>query len=172
MKVGILAVVGVALAASSAMGQITFSGLAGPDGAAFAFPYTEGDFEITFRDGTLNQDLDFGNPGASMQVASEFAGFFIHASGGQTFTYDDLADPELNIRYGTYYLDYLLEQYGGNVVAALAAYNAGPGNADLWGGIDLQVEDIQFAETRAYVEEVLELRDQYRDNYAEDLGIE
>ena len=126
----------------------------------------------------INQESNFQDQTSSagarglMQITHETADTIERLSGGETFTYDDLADPELNIRYGTYYLDYLLEQYGGNVVAALAAYNAGPGNADLWGGIDLQVEDIQFAETRAYVEEVLELRDQYRDNYAEDLGIE
>ena len=42
------------------------------------------------------------------------------------------------------------------MVAALAAYNAGPGNVDKWGGSDLELEDIRFPETRAYVEEVLD----------------
>ena len=53
---------------------------------------------------------------------------------------------------------------------ALAAYNAGPGNADEWGGADLTVEAIPFPETRAYVEEVLEKRDEYRQEYASELG--
>ena len=50
----------------------------------------------------------------------------------------------------------LLERYDGDEVAALAAYNAGPGNADKWGGAGLTIDDIAFPETRAYVEEVLE----------------
>src|SRR5690554_7739533 len=52
----------------------------------------------------------------------------------------------------------------GDLAAALAAYNAGPGNADRWGGAGLRVEDITFPETRAYVEEVLEDRKSTRLN--------
>ncbi len=59
----------------------------------------------------------------------------------------------------------------GNLVAALAAYNAGSGNVDDWGGSRLEIGDIRFEETRAYVEQVLDEREQYRDNYAEDLGL-
>ena len=55
-------------------------------------------------------------------------------------------------------------------VAALAAYNAGPGNADEWGGSGLTVEEIPFPETRAYVEEVLEKQREYRKEYARELG--
>ena len=78
----------------------------------------------------------------------------------------DLSDPEINIRYGTFLLRELLDRYDGDEAAALAAYNAGPGNADEWGGSDLTVEEIPFPETRAYVEEVLDKRDDYRDEYA------
>ena len=55
-------------------------------------------------------------------------------------------------------------------MAALAAYNAGPGNADRWGGTDLTLEGIPLAETRGYVAEVLEKQRAYRDDYAEELG--
>ena len=52
----------------------------------------------------------------------------------------------------------------------LAAYNAGPANVDKWGGSHLNLSDIQFPETRAYVESVLEKKGEYRDHYAKELG--
>ncbi len=105
-----------------------------------------------------------------MQITPEAAKFIEKQSGGTTFRLDDLSDPELNIRYGTFLLKELLDRYEGDVAAALAAYNAGPGNADRWGGADLNVEDIPFPETRAYVEEVLEKQREYRQKYAKELG--
>jgi soluble lytic murein transglycosylase len=105
-----------------------------------------------------------------MQITPEAAKFIEKQSGGTTFKLSDLSDPEINIRYGTFLLHELLERYDGDEAAALAAYNAGPGNADKWGGADLKVEDIPFPETRAYVEEVLEKRDEYRQKYAKELG--
>jgi soluble lytic murein transglycosylase len=106
-----------------------------------------------------------------MQITPDTASLIERLSGGETFVLDDLADPDINIRYGTFFLDYLLDRYGGNEVAALAAYNAGIGHADRWGGFTLDVDEIGFEETRAYVEEVLGKRDEYRRNYADDLGL-
>jgi soluble lytic murein transglycosylase len=105
-----------------------------------------------------------------MQITPEAAEQIERLSGATTFNLDDLSDPEINIRYGTFLLRELLDRYRGDEVAALAAYNAGPGNADKWGGSDLNVSDIPFPETRAYVEEVLEKRAAYRDKYARELG--
>jgi soluble lytic murein transglycosylase len=105
-----------------------------------------------------------------MQITPDAARFIEKQSGGTTFKLDDLSDPELNIRYGTFLLKELLERYEGDVAAALAAYNAGPGNADKWGGAGLQVDEIPFPETRAYVEEVLEKQREYRSQYAHELG--
>ncbi|HET7445214.1 MAG TPA: lytic transglycosylase domain-containing protein [Solirubrobacterales bacterium] len=105
-----------------------------------------------------------------MQITPEAAEFIERQSGGTTFKLDDLSDPEINIRYGTFLLKELLERYDGDEAAALAAYNAGPGNADEWGGSSLTVAEIPFPETRAYVEEVLEKRDEYRQKYAQELG--
>ena len=106
-----------------------------------------------------------------MQITPETAAVIEELSGGQTFVIEDLSDPDINIRYGTFYLRYLLDHYGGNEVAALAAYNAGQAHVDEWGGADLELEDIAFPETRGYVEEVLEKRDEYRDHYADELGL-
>ena len=105
-----------------------------------------------------------------MQVTPEAAREIERHSGGTTFTVDDLSDPEINIRYGTFLLREFLDEYDGNVVAALAAYNAGPGNVEKWGGSDLDTDSIEFPETRAYVEGVLEKQAEYRDNYPRELG--
>lgn len=105
-----------------------------------------------------------------MQITPEAAKDIERHSGGTTFQLGDLSDPEINIRYGTFLLRELLDRYEGDVVAALAAYNAGPGNVDRWGGSDLTVQAIPFPETRAYVEDVLDKQRAYRDKYAKELG--
>ncbi|HXQ88403.1 MAG TPA: lytic transglycosylase domain-containing protein [Solirubrobacterales bacterium] len=105
-----------------------------------------------------------------MQITPEAADTIARNSKATTFELEDLGDPEINIRYGTFLLAEFLDRYDGDEAAALAAYNAGPGNADKWGGSELTVEAIPFPETRAYVEEVLEKRDEYRNEYASELG--
>lgn len=105
-----------------------------------------------------------------MQITPEAAEFIARQSKATSFEFKDLSDPEINIRYGTFLLKELLERYEGDEAAALAAYNAGPGNADKWGGSGLNVSDIPFPETRAYVEEVLDKQKAYRKKYAKELG--
>lgn len=105
-----------------------------------------------------------------MQITPDTAREIEKLSGGNTFELEDLRDPELNIRYGTFYLAHLLEMFNGDVVAALAAYNAGPGNAYEWGGSQLTIDDIEFGETRAYVKKVLEKQREYRHKYELELG--
>jgi len=87
---------------------------------------------------------------------------------GHRFEVDDLYDPEINVRYGSFYLRRLLRKYGDERLA-LAAYNAGQANVDEWraeGG------EIQFPETREYVEDVLEAREIYARAYADELGLD
>jgi soluble lytic murein transglycosylase len=105
-----------------------------------------------------------------MQITPQTADVIARLSGGTQFVTGDLSDPDINIRYGSYYLRYLLDRYNGNEVAALAAYNAGTRAADRWGGADLGLDAIGYPETRAYVEEVFEKRQEYRDKYADELG--
>jgi len=105
-----------------------------------------------------------------MQITPEAADTIAKNSQATSFELKDLGDPEINIRYGTFLLRELLDRYDGDEAAALAAYNAGPGNADKWGGPELTVEEIPFPETRAYVEEVLEKKEEYRREYATELG--
>jgi soluble lytic murein transglycosylase len=107
-----------------------------------------------------------------MQITPSTAREIERLSGGQTFEFDDLADPDINIRYGTFYLRYLLQKFGDNEVAALAAYNAGETNVSAWGGSNLEVDDIPFPETREYVENVLEKRVEYARHYRHELGLD
>jgi soluble lytic murein transglycosylase len=106
-----------------------------------------------------------------MQITRDTADTIETLSGGETFVYEDLGNADLNIRYGTFYLNHLLDRFDGNVVAALAGYNGGPENVEDWGGSALKVDDIPFPETRSYVEDVLDKQEQYRDNYADELGL-
>jgi soluble lytic murein transglycosylase len=122
--------------------------------------------ESRFRD----QESHAGALGL-MQITPQTANVIARLSGGTQFVTRDLSDPDINIRYGSYYLSYLLRRYDGNEVAALAAYNAGTGSVDRWGGTGLDLDGIGFPETHAYVEQVLEKRQEYRDKYAEDLGL-
>jgi soluble lytic murein transglycosylase len=105
-----------------------------------------------------------------MQITPDAAKEIERHSGGTTFRLGDLSDPEINIRYGTYLLRELLDRYEGDVVAALAAYNAGPANVDRWGGSGLTMAAIPFPETRAYVENVLDKQRAYREKYGTELG--
>jgi soluble lytic murein transglycosylase len=111
-----------------------------------------------------------------MQILPPTAEFLARRSGATTFTVADLATPEVNIAYGSYYLRYLIDHYSGDVMLALAAYNAGETNVDRWlstarsGGQTLTVNEIPFAETRDYVQRVLWAQQQYRHTYAQQLG--
>ncbi len=101
-----------------------------------------------------------------MQLLPETAkGIAIH-TGGTAFRISDLTDPELNVRYGSWYLRHLIEKYG-DERTALAAYNAGQQNVDTWRA---RGQEIQFPETRHYVSRVERLKSIYRKAYAGELG--
>jgi soluble lytic murein transglycosylase len=111
-----------------------------------------------------------------MQILPATAEFLADRSGATSFTLSDLATAQVNIAYGTYYLRYLLDRYGGHVMLALAAYNGGETNVDQWiararsEGGQLTLQEIPFPETRAYVERVLQAQQDYRRTYASQLG--
>jgi soluble lytic murein transglycosylase len=108
-----------------------------------------------------------------MQVTPETAQEIASKSGGTQFTQADLATPQVNIAYGSWYLRWLLQHYGGNETLAIAAYNAGTGNVDKWIARDpaLSAADIPFPETRHYVAKVLGAREDYRREYRSELGL-
>src|SRR5829696_1915947 len=67
-----------------------------------------------------------------MQLMPSTADYIAHLSGGTEFEQGDLATPQINIAYGSFYLHYLLQKYEGAEELALAAYNAGEGKVDEW----------------------------------------
>ena len=83
--------------------------------------------ESRFRDATSHA----GAKGL-MQLMPETADYIARKSGGTRFERADLATPQINIAYGTWYLRYLLDKYEGNTILTLAAYNAGEGKVDQW----------------------------------------
>ena len=81
-------------------------------------------------------------------------GIAVH-TGGANFHTDDLYNPEINVRYGAWYLRHLLDKYHDDERTALAAYNAGQENVDEWLASG---SGIRFPETRAYVDHVEKLK--------------
>jgi peptidoglycan lytic transglycosylase len=101
-----------------------------------------------------------------MQLLPDTAkGIALH-TGGSRFRVEDLYDPEINVRYGAWYLRHLMQKYG-EEQTALAAYNAGQDNVDRWWRAG---SGIRFSETRAYVDRVEELKKIYRRAYGAELG--
>ena len=80
---------------------------------------------------------------------------------GGALTSDELREPIRNARLGARYLGQLLEQWEGNIVLAVASYNAGPGAASQWvtpalkNDPELWIERIPYPETRLYTKKVL-----------------
>ncbi|HUY58344.1 MAG TPA: lytic transglycosylase domain-containing protein [Solirubrobacteraceae bacterium] len=112
-----------------------------------------------------------------MQIEPATARFLAHRSGATAFTLADLGTPQVNIAYGSYYLRYLMNEYGGSKVLALAAYNGGDTNVNIWLGRArarherFTIADIPLATgVRAYVSEVLSKQHAYRSKYARQLG--
>jgi len=107
-----------------------------------------------------------------MQVLPETARWAAQDLSYQNFHEDMLFDPKHNINIGTWYLRYLLKQFNGNEIAAIAAYNGGETNVkkwltnDIWSGKFADLADIPFKETRNYVYKVMVDFKTYQDLYA------
>jgi soluble lytic murein transglycosylase len=146
------------------------------------------DYEHVLRTHAANHDLDPALLAAMVYVESRFdpnaesaagaiglmqllpdtAEGIALRTGGDGFVVADLRDPEINVRYGSWYIDHLRERYG-DLDLALAAYHAGPGTVDHWREEGL---GIASPETRQYVADVERVKAVYADAYRDKLGPE
>lgn len=95
-----------------------------------------------------------------MQVMPATARWTARKIGLNGFTVDQLNDRDTNIAIGTGYLKLVLDDFGGSMPMAAAAYNAGPGRPRAWrNGPQMEAaawaENVPFQETRDYVKKVL-----------------
>jgi len=132
---------------------------------------------VIFEESRFRDQTSHAGARGLMQITPQTAAFIARDSGGTAFVQGDLATPQVNISYGAYYMRYLLRRYDGDVTLAVAAYNAGETNVNKWveraGGRDSfdPEDDVPFKETRDYVRDVKQKRQQYRDHYKDELGL-
>jgi soluble lytic murein transglycosylase len=121
---------------------------------------------VIYQESKYRSDVrsDSGAIGLMQLLPDTAKGIALH-TGGTRFRVNDLYDPELNVRYGSWYLRHLLDKYG-DEETALAAYNAGQRNVDRW---RQRGEGIAFGETRHYVSRVEDLKRIYRRAYRSEL---
>jgi soluble lytic murein transglycosylase len=121
---------------------------------------------VIYQESKFRSDVtsDSGAIGLMQLLPATAKGIAVH-TGGNRFRVDDLYDPEINIRYGSWYLRHLLDKYG-DEKTALAAYNAGQENVDRW---RRENRGIAFGETRHYVKRVEHLKKLYRRGYGREL---
>lgn len=108
-----------------------------------------------------------------MQIMSETADWIMEKGKFPNRYQNNVYLPEVNVELGSWYLRYLLELYDGNMITALAAYNAGPGAVNRWlatnewDGSYAQLKRVPYGETRHYVQRVLYIFDRYERLYSD-----
>ena len=121
-------------------------------------------FESFARSGAAAQGLS--------QVIPDTGSYIAQQLNWLNYENDDLYRPYVGLAFGAYYLDLQLDHFDHHPHVALAAYNAGPGNAARWyeaagGDIDLFVETVDFSETRQYIERIYTGFVMYRELYGD-----
>lgn len=125
--------------------------------------------ESNFTEGAISKSGAVG----LMQIMPETAHWIAYRLDEEPPSINQLHDCDTNIKYGIWYLAELEDEFSGNDVLALAAYNAGRGN--VWDWIEengwrknfSDVDSIPYSETRHYVKKVLAYREKYHELYGE-----
>ncbi|MGI5910993.1 MAG: lytic transglycosylase domain-containing protein [Syntrophomonadaceae bacterium] len=106
-----------------------------------------------------------------MQIMPETAQWISEIQGISDFSSESLHDPEINIRFGCWYLNNLSQEFDGRTPMIVAAYNAGRGKVrewvlnGKWDGSRQSIDQIPFEETRLYVKNVLNNYEAYNAIY-------
>ncbi|KIL41601.1 lytic transglycosylase [Gordoniibacillus kamchatkensis] len=112
-----------------------------------------------------------------MQIMPDTAEWIVDAQGHPKHTLEELHLVDVNINLGSWYIGWLLKQYKGNQLYAVAAYNAGQGNVNkwkqnqVWDGTMERIERIPFGETRHYVQRVMYYWKKYHKLYGDEWGV-
>lgn len=107
-----------------------------------------------------------------MQITEETACWCAEKMGDASLA-DRISEPDVNIRIGCFYLDYLLKRYNGSETSALAAYNAGAGNVDEWlkntvfSDDGVNIKSCPFEETDMYLKKISFYKKIYKFMYNE-----
>lgn len=101
-----------------------------------------------------------------MQIMPKTGEFIAMKTGEDPIDRNDLLKPELNVRFGSWYLGHLARRFNNNLVLTIAGYNAGPEAVERWvedGPTDLDefIEEIPYPETRAYAKRVIKSYTEY-----------
>lgn len=111
-----------------------------------------------------------------MQLMPDTAEWIVESTNLGPHVQDDLLKVDVNINLGSWYLSWLKKHYNGNLIYAIAAYNAGQGNVnkwkqnDVWDGSQEHINQIPFGETRHYVQRVLYYYEKYTKLYSQQWG--
>lgn len=106
-----------------------------------------------------------------MQIMPDTGEWIAGKLGEKEFEVKDLKEPETNIRYGCWYLSYLLKRFPGQLENVIAGYNAGPNKVQQW--LDSEkysangekLDSIPYSETENYVEKVTDAYEKYKEYY-------
>lgn len=135
-----------------------------PSSVIFAVIKVESDFDP-------NAESVAGARGLMQMLPSTFEWLTSDEHLGEHLHKDELFEPDVSIRYGTYYLDYLYKKFDRNWDTAIAAYNAGEGNVAKWlkdpeySDGNGTLTDIPFKETKNYVKKVNDEIATYKELY-------
>ncbi len=102
-----------------------------------------------------------------MQLMPSTAFWIAEKLGYENFNLEDLEDPELNIKFGSWYFSYLQQKFDNNLIKTIAAYNAGENNVRNWtkAGWDGNIEQkLPYKETDNFVRRVISTKDYYQEN--------
>lgn len=125
--------------------------------------------ESSFRPEAVSQVGAMG----LMQIMPDTGGWIAEKLNDAEFTTEDLFKPEVNIRYGCWYLDYLSDRFDGDLTKITAAYHAGGTRVDQWledsaySSDGKALTDMPEGATRRYVRHVQSAYEKYKELYAQ-----